>query len=104
MPAGDFSLERDSNGLGVHSRVIIGFCKVECRYCYPHPSGCGLYTYVNNGTLTVAVHGAYDSELRHPYGKTCHAARIGGGDIIASVPAHYIDLPATSKKNLNKQN
>lgn len=52
----------------------------------------------------VAVLGTYDSELRHPYGILCHEARIGGREIIASVPAGYINLPATSKKNLNKQN
>lgn len=52
--------------------------------------------------LLVAVLGTYDSELRHPFGIRCHETRIGGGEIIASVPSHYINLPATSKKNLNK--
>lgn len=52
----------------------------------------------------VAVLGTYDSELRHPYGIQCHEARIGGGEIIASVTARYSGLPATSRKNLNKQN
>lgn len=46
----------------------------------------------------MAVLGTYDSELRYPYGIQCHEARIGGGEIIASVPAGYISLPATSKK------
>lgn len=52
----------------------------------------------------MTVLGTYDSELRHPDGIQRLAARIGGGDSIASVPARYTSLPATSKENLNKQN
>lgn len=52
LPVGNFPLERGSSGPAAHNHVIIGFCKVECGFCYPHPSGCDLYTCETNGSLT----------------------------------------------------